>query len=209
MELCLPAVPSLPRGRSAGAPGDPGRRRGLGDGRSWLLVGASPDLRQQMLATAALAPRAGSRHSPIAGVVLLERRRRRHRRAARAARAAAASTCSRRRRSWTCSPPIRCSGCSTPRWSGASSWHPASRIDCGGGLALTLLPMPGKVPLYLEDRAAAAPEAGAAYAARIEAGGRSVVVAPACAAITETVLATVSPAPTRCSSTARSSPTTR
>ena len=40
------------------------------DGESWLLLNASPDLRQQILATPALWPREGVRHSPIAGVWL-------------------------------------------------------------------------------------------------------------------------------------------
>src|SRR4051794_41914547 len=42
-----------------------------GDGASWLLVGASPDLRQQILATNQLAPRGAFRDSPISSVVLL------------------------------------------------------------------------------------------------------------------------------------------
>ena len=46
------------------------------DGQSWFLLGASPDLRAQIEATPELHPRltpgmAGVRHSPIAGVVLL------------------------------------------------------------------------------------------------------------------------------------------
>lgn len=40
------------------------------DGRSWFLLGASPDLRAQIDATPALHPRDGLRQSPIAGVVL-------------------------------------------------------------------------------------------------------------------------------------------
>jgi len=41
------------------------------DGAHWFLVNASPDLRQQINATAALHPEAGSRrNSPIAGVIL-------------------------------------------------------------------------------------------------------------------------------------------
>ncbi|HJU31294.1 MAG TPA: pyrroloquinoline quinone biosynthesis protein PqqB [Hyphomicrobiaceae bacterium] len=42
------------------------------DGQSWLLLNASPDLRQQIGATPALAPRPGkrARSSPIASVVL-------------------------------------------------------------------------------------------------------------------------------------------
>jgi len=41
------------------------------DGEHWYLVNASPDLRQQLIATPQLHPKAGSlRHSPIAGVIL-------------------------------------------------------------------------------------------------------------------------------------------
>jgi pyrroloquinoline quinone biosynthesis protein B len=41
------------------------------DGEHWFLVNASPDLRQQLIATPQLHPKAGSlRHSPIAGVIL-------------------------------------------------------------------------------------------------------------------------------------------
>jgi pyrroloquinoline quinone biosynthesis protein B len=40
------------------------------DNRSWFLLGASPDLRTQIEATAELHPREGARQSPIAGVVL-------------------------------------------------------------------------------------------------------------------------------------------
>jgi pyrroloquinoline quinone biosynthesis protein B len=41
------------------------------DGNHWYLVNASPDLRQQLIATPQLHPRAGQlRHTPIAGVIL-------------------------------------------------------------------------------------------------------------------------------------------
>jgi pyrroloquinoline quinone biosynthesis protein B len=40
------------------------------DGRSWFLLGASPDLPAQIEATPDLQPRAGIRQSPIAGAVL-------------------------------------------------------------------------------------------------------------------------------------------
>jgi pyrroloquinoline quinone biosynthesis protein B len=41
------------------------------DGEHWFLINASPDLRQQLLATPQLHPKAGRlRHSPVAGVVL-------------------------------------------------------------------------------------------------------------------------------------------
>ena len=40
------------------------------DGERYVLLDASPDLRQQIIATRALHPRHGPRHSPIAAVVL-------------------------------------------------------------------------------------------------------------------------------------------
>src|ERR1700739_4453836 len=40
------------------------------DGRSWFLLGASPDLRAQIETTPELHPREGLRQSPISGVVL-------------------------------------------------------------------------------------------------------------------------------------------
>jgi pyrroloquinoline quinone biosynthesis protein B len=40
------------------------------DGRSWFLLGASPDLRTQIEATPELHPREGVRQSPIAGALL-------------------------------------------------------------------------------------------------------------------------------------------
>jgi pyrroloquinoline quinone biosynthesis protein B len=41
------------------------------DGDHWFLINASPDLRQQLIATPQLHPKAGTlRHSPISGVVL-------------------------------------------------------------------------------------------------------------------------------------------
>jgi pyrroloquinoline quinone biosynthesis protein B len=41
------------------------------DGKHWFLINASPDLRQQLIATPQLHPVAGKlRHSPVAGVIL-------------------------------------------------------------------------------------------------------------------------------------------
>ena len=41
------------------------------DGDHWFLINASPDLRQQLIATPQLHPKAGElRHSPISGVIL-------------------------------------------------------------------------------------------------------------------------------------------
>jgi pyrroloquinoline quinone biosynthesis protein B len=64
---------------------------------------------------------------------------------------------------------------------------PMEPIACSGGLTLTLLPMPGKVPLYLEERNATEPEAAPAFAALLQTPNRKVVIAIACAEITEAV----------------------
>src|ERR1700733_9538374 len=42
-----------------------------GNSTDWIVVGASPDLRQQILQTPRLWPTAGLRHSPITAVVLI------------------------------------------------------------------------------------------------------------------------------------------
>ncbi len=74
------------------------------------------------------------------------------------------------------------------------SVEPLQPVACGYGLTLTLLPMPGKIPLYLEDRSARQPQPGPTYAALVEACGRRIVFAPACADITDAVLAHLRPA---------------
>ena len=66
---------------------------------------------------------------------------------------------------------------------------PGVPLDTGLGLTLTLLEMPGKVPLYHEDRAAAQAEQAVTYAAKLEGGGTTAIIAPACAAVTPDVQA--------------------
>jgi pyrroloquinoline quinone biosynthesis protein B len=153
------------------------------DGSRWLLVGASPDLRQQILANTALAPRA-ARDSPIAAVVLLSadvdgmagllvlREQQ-------ALRVYAPAPILRILRD----NPIFAS--LDPSLVERVEISVGAPIDTGFGLTLTLLEMPGKVPLYQEDRAAAVAEHAVTYAARLTAAGRSVVIAPGCAEITD------------------------
>ncbi len=57
-------------GTFAGKPRSQAQLAVSGDGESWFLLGASPDLRSQIESTPELHPRAGLRQSPIAGVVL-------------------------------------------------------------------------------------------------------------------------------------------
>src|SRR6187549_2776476 len=64
--VCLKARSDLPELRSTQA-----SIAVSADGAHWYLINASPDLRQQLIATPQLHPRQGQlRHSPIAGVIL-------------------------------------------------------------------------------------------------------------------------------------------
>jgi pyrroloquinoline quinone biosynthesis protein B len=157
------------------------------DARSWVVFGASPDLRQQILQNAALQPLATGRHSPVVAVVLLS---------ADIDGIAGLLTLRERQRLDIYAPPPILDVLAANSVFDVLDPALVHRIalpprtpTCCAGMNVTLLPMPGKVPLYLEDRAAAQPQPAAAYAARIEAHGRCVVVAPSCAAITDAVRA--------------------
>jgi pyrroloquinoline quinone biosynthesis protein B len=163
------------------------------NGTDWVIVGASPDLRQQILQTSCLWPRnsrvAGSgRDSPIAGVVLTGGD----------IDAVAGLLVLRERQAFNIFAPrpllqvLRQNpvfDVLDPAYVRQLEITPLQPVACGGGLTLTLLPMPGKIPLYLEDRSAAQPEAGPNYAALLESGGRRMIVAAACADITDEVYA--------------------
>ena len=157
------------------------------DGQSWAVVGASPDLRQQILENPAMAPR-GPRHSPIACVVLLS---------ADVDGMAGLLVLREQQRLRIYAPasilrimrenPLFAS--LDPALVERIEVTAGTPTDLGNGLVLTLLEMPGKVPLYQEDRSAAMAEQAVTHAARLQAAGQSVVIAPACAEITPRVLA--------------------
>ncbi|MBV8459139.1 MAG: pyrroloquinoline quinone biosynthesis protein PqqB [Acetobacteraceae bacterium] len=158
------------------------------NGSDWLLVGASPDLRQQILQTPALWPRRCGRHSPIVGVVLTGSD----------IDALAGLLVLRESQPFAIyAPPSVIDVLNSNHIFNVLDRRlvehvailPDAPISPLPGLRLTLLALPGKTPLYLEDRTAAQPEAGPAYAARIEADGRAIVMAPACARITDDMLA--------------------
>jgi len=154
-----------------------------GNDTEWFIVGASPDLRQQIQQTPRIWPRAAGRDSPIAGVVLIGGD----------VDAIAGLLVLRERQRLTVYAPRplldlldanRIFDVLDPSVVQRKALEPLKPVRCGGDLVLTLLPMPGKVPLYLEDRDATGPEPGPNYAARLQANGRTVIVAPACAEIT-------------------------
>lgn len=157
-----------------------------GNGTDWVLVGASPDLRQQILQTESLWPRAGSRDSPISAVVLIGGD----------VDAIAGLLVLRERQPFTLYAPRpllrlleenRIFAVLDRSLVSQQPLMPLEPVMCADGLVLTLLEMPGKVPLYLETANATQAEPGPTYAARLEASGRSVIFAPACAQITDVV----------------------
>lgn len=159
-----------------------------GDGVTWLLIGASPDLRQQLSQTPLLWPRGGGRDSPVGGVVLIGGD----------VDAIAGLLVLRERQALTIYAPAPL----LELLAGNDIFNvldgdlvqrvellPGQPVACAGALTLTLLPMPGKVPLYRETPGATVAEAGATYAAMVQIGERSMIIAPACADISEAVLA--------------------
>jgi pyrroloquinoline quinone biosynthesis protein B len=158
-----------------------------GDQDSWLLIGASPDLRQQLIQTPALWPRTADRDSPIAGVVLTNGD----------IDAIAGLLVLRERQPFTIYAPVpilevlasnSVFNVLDPTLVRRVVVEPLTPVACPGELTLTLLPMPGKIPLYQEDPGATQAQAGLTYAAMLQANGRSTIVAPACAQITDVVL---------------------
>lgn len=157
-----------------------------GNGTEWVIVGASPDLRQQILQTPQLWPAAGVRHSPIVAVVLLGAD----------IDAMAGLLTLRERQPFTvyAAPPILAIlrdnpifGVLDPAMVTLRPVPAGQPLACGAGLELTLLEMPGKLPLYLETPGATVAEAGENYAARLAGHGRTALIAPACAEVSPAV----------------------
>jgi pyrroloquinoline quinone biosynthesis protein B len=158
------------------------------DGAHWLIVGASPDLRQQILANPELAPPPGTRDSPIASVVLVSAD----------VDGIAGLLVLREQHRFRLFAPANILQVLHENGVFASldaalvdrvEIAPSKPIETGLGLTLTLLAMPGKVPLYQEAaRDAAQAAAAPTYAARLEGSGKKCVIAPACADLTDAVL---------------------
>jgi pyrroloquinoline quinone biosynthesis protein B len=157
------------------------------DGERWLLVNASPDLRQQILASPALWPREGRRHSPIEAVVLtnaeidhvlgllsLRERQPFTLHATAATHAALASN-----------PMFTALDPAVVR---RRDLLPETVLSLAG---LELLPfsVPGKLPLYQEEAAPDGELEAEILGLEIRAGGRRCVLVPNCARITPALCA--------------------
>jgi pyrroloquinoline quinone biosynthesis protein B len=120
------------------------------DGERWLLLNASPDLRNQIISTPALHPRPGERHTPIASVLvtngdidhiagLLTLRERQP----------FVLLATRSMLDVLAANPIfeAVARDVVPRRAIALG----DPVDTGIGLTVELFPVPGKVPLFMED----------------------------------------------------------
>ncbi len=155
------------------------------DGERWLLVNASPDIRQQIAATPALHPREGLRHSPIAAVLLTNGD----------VDHVAGLLTLRESQSFDlyATPEILSAIGANPVFDVLDPAHVRRReIGVEGrfsplpGLDVALFPVPGKAPLWLEGAAPVIGEAGeSTVGALIEAGGRRLAHVPGCAKISE------------------------
>ena len=175
---------------------------------AFVLINASPDLRQQIRSTPALQPRA-LRDSPIAAVVLT---------GAEVDQTAGLLTL-RERGPFTlyateATLDIVAAnsifGVLAPDVVARRPVRAGERFALPGGLEAELFLVPGKAPLYLEGAAPAlAAETEANVGLEIACGDKRLVFIPGLQRSSPTLSPRGSPRPTWCCSTARSTPTTR
>jgi pyrroloquinoline quinone biosynthesis protein B len=155
------------------------------DGANWLLLNASIDVRQQILATPALKPVGEGRCSPIAAVLLTN-----------ADVDHAAGLLSLRERQsftiWGTQSALNMIGANRIFDVVGRDIVPRRAVKLGepfepvAGLILELFPVPGKVPLWLEEKEVRSDEIGeGTVGVQVEAAGRKLVYAPGCARVTD------------------------
>lgn len=155
------------------------------DGESWLLVNASPDIRQQFNETPAMHPREGLRHSPIKAVLLTNGD----------VDHVAGLLTLREGQPYTlyATPGILDSVNANRVFDVMAEGVVAreairldQRFEPVPGLSVTLFSVPGKVPLWLEDETLElGAETETTVGAMIEANGRRLAYIPGCARVTD------------------------
>jgi pyrroloquinoline quinone biosynthesis protein B len=158
------------------------------DGESWLLLNASIDLRQQILATPALQPKDEGRHSPIAAVALTNTD----------VDHAAGLLALRERQPftiWGTQTTLDTIGANRIFDVVAEDIVPRRAVKLGEpfeplpGLALELFPVPGKTPLWLEEGDVKTDVIGeGTVGVAVAAAGRKLIYAPGCAAMTDDLI---------------------
>ncbi|MFL6799019.1 MAG: pyrroloquinoline quinone biosynthesis protein PqqB [Xanthobacteraceae bacterium] len=159
-----------------------------GDGESWVLINASPDLRQQLRASPALHPKGATRGSPIKAVML----------SGGEIDQVAGLLSLREREPFT----LYGTAATLTTLAGNSVFDVLAPdvvlrkpVTCGevvplpGGLAAQLFTAPGKLPLYLEgDNPDTAAETAANVGIEISGHGKRIVYIPGAAAVTASML---------------------
>lgn len=162
-----------------------------GDDVQWIVLNASPDIRQQIEATPELHPANGLRSSPIAAVVLTSGE----------VDCIAGLLSLRERQPFTvygsarihailsANPIFDVLACDMVK---RETTGFDQTVDLPGGLALRLFPVPGKVALYLEG--SSGPADGDTMGAGLSQHGRTLFYVPGCAAMTPDLAARLSSA---------------
>ncbi len=147
------------------------------DGERWSLLGASPDIRQQLAASPSLHPKPGTRDVPLDTLVLccaeLD-----HTLGLLVLREALSYRVVSTR--WVRDALLGNDASFRllePAWSGLGLDEPLA-LDRGGRLELRLFPIPGKVPGFLREHARAHPECCVGLRITDIASGRRLVFAP-------------------------------
>jgi pyrroloquinoline quinone biosynthesis protein B len=165
------------------------------DGERWLLLNASPDIKQQILATPALHPRRAGRDSPITDVVLtngdvdhvaglLSLRERQPFQLLGATETLAALAAN---------PIFQVLDPGVVTRRAVALGEP---VRTEAGIQVTMFAVPGKAPLYLEGpEVEIGRETGEVVGVEVEAGGSRFFYIPGCAAVTPELERRVSGAP--------------
>ena len=157
------------------------------DGNRWLLLNASPDLRQQIYANSCLHPRGTTRQTPIAGVFLTNGD----------VDHLAGLLTLREQQAFTIYASASvleqtkhgAFGVLNPDLVQRTPVALEARIDMGLGFSIQPFAVPGKVPLYLEgDDVRIGEETDTTVGVAIECGTRRAIVIPGCAEVTDDVL---------------------
>ena len=157
------------------------------DGRDWVLINASPDLRQQIIATPDLHPREGSRDTPIAAVVLTNGD----------VDHVAGLLTLRERQPFAlhASPSLQALLDTNPVFGVLDPALVSRHVmtlevpSTMAGLRFTSFAVPGKVPLFLESGdVEIGRETDMTVGLVIEAAGRRAIYVPGCASVTDALL---------------------
>jgi len=155
------------------------------DGKRWLLINASPDLRQQIAATLSLHPKAGLRDTPIAAV-LLTNGDVDHVAGLLSLRESQAFVLYATANVLEALAANDIFDVLSPKFVMRTAVELDAPFEPTPGLSVTLFPVPGKVPLWLESgEPAIGQETETTVGVLIESSGRRLAYIPGCALVND------------------------